>query len=315
MHMRGWLFSLVGLVLAAANCAAQPLLPDAAAGRAGAGEEEGSPAIGESWSEPSLTPAQVEAEAAKLRAQLRSEVLDSLTRPSPSDQAWIARAQQGLIASGEKIDRPQLLVVVDRSPRVQALRIILARPDAAWEVIGGGKVSTGRPGDFDHFMTPVGVFPHTDAILDYRAEGTFNENHIRGLGLKGMRVWDFGWQMAAKSWTPDHAMGEMRLLMHATDPANLEHRIGRPASKGCIRIHAGMNRFIDRHGVLDFDYERAASVDPQYRAVLPPNRSPTPLAGDKLVVIDSSLSPAAEAVAIARRPPAEHFTEAEPDNR
>jgi hypothetical protein len=50
------------------------------------------------------------------------------------------------------------------------------------------------------FPTPVGLFLHTADILDYRALGTFNENHIRGLGLKGMRVWDFGWQTAEKGW-------------------------------------------------------------------------------------------------------------------
>lgn len=62
--------------------------------------------------------------------------------------------------------------------------------------------------------------------------------------------------------------GNIRLLLHATDPDYLEHRRGRPASKGCVRIPAAMNRFLDRHGVLDADYERAA--------------------GDALVVIDSS---------------------------
>ncbi len=182
--------------------------------------------------------------------------------------------------------------MVDRNPRVQEVAILMARPDGPWEMIGGTKVSTGQKGRFDHYITPLGVFRHTDSILDYRAEGTFNENHIRGLGLKGMRVWDFGWQWAAKGWRPDREKGQMRLLMHATDPANLAHRIGRPASKGCIRVPARLNRFMDRYGVLDSDYERAAEVDPAYRALLLRNRTPTPLAGDILVVIDTSLPPA-----------------------
>ena len=67
-----------------------------------------------------------------------------------------------------------------------------------WEVIGGSKVSTGQSGRRGYFITPMGVFLHTDGILDYRALGTYNENHIRGLGLKGMRVWDFGWQTAER---------------------------------------------------------------------------------------------------------------------
>ncbi len=153
---------------------------------------------------------------------------------------------------------------------------------------GGSRVSTGQPGRRRYFITPTGVFLHTDAILDYRAEGTYNENGIRGLGVKGMRVSDFGWVWAAKGWDADGELGEMRLLLHATDPDVLEARLGRPASQGCVRIPAPMNRFLDHHGVLDSDYELAALSDQRYRALLRPDRQPTPLAGRALVVIDSS---------------------------
>jgi hypothetical protein len=153
---------------------------------------------------------------------------------------------------------------------------------------GGTKVSTGRPVAYEHFLTPTGVFVHTDAILDWRAEGTFNGHHIRGLGVQGMRVWDFGWQSAVKGWKSRNRVGEMRLLMHATDPRYLAKRLGRPASDGCIRIPAVMNIFLDRHGVLDADYEQAAKRDARFAEVLQPDETPTPLAGDALVVIDSS---------------------------
>ena len=126
--------------------------------------------------------------------------------------------------------------MVDRNPAVQELRIILAQPNATWEVIGGSKVSTGQSGRRGYFITPLGVFLHTDGILDYRALGTFNENHIRGLGLKGMRVWDFGWQTAERGWRVERDPAEIRLLMHATDPDYLEQRLGHPASEG---IRAG----------------------------------------------------------------------------
>jgi hypothetical protein len=132
------------------------------------------------------------------------------------------------------------------------------------------------------------VFLHTADILDYRALGTYNENHIRGLGVKGMRVWDFGWQTARKGWRADGEEGEIRLLMHATDPAYLEQRLGRPASQGCVRIPTNMNRFMDINGVLDIDYERSSAYDPRVLAVLLPDRTPTPLAGRALVVIDSA---------------------------
>jgi hypothetical protein len=49
-----------------------------------------------------------------------------------------------------------------------------------------------------------------------------------------------------------------------------------------------MNRFLDVHGVLDADYERAARDDSRFRAILPAQREPTALAGNALVVVDSS---------------------------
>lgn len=306
--MRVWLVSLLGLVLASAGCSAQPVslnsiqTPPATVDTDQAQGGESVPGT-EVWTEPVLTPAQVEAEVARLRAAMQREVPHLQARTPARDEAWIAHAKAEMVRSGETLDRPQLVVVVDRNPRVQSLVIIMARNDGPWEVIGGTRVSTGEPGRFDYYITPLGVFRHTDSILDYRAEGTFNENHIRGLGLKGMRVWDFGWQMASKGWRTDRERGEMRLLMHATDPANLEYRIGRPASKGCIRVPAAMNKFMDRHGVLDEDYERAARVDPAFRAILPKDRVPTPLAGDALIVFDSSLPPAGQAIATAPQAP------------
>jgi hypothetical protein len=143
----------------------------------------------------------------------------------------------------------------------------------------------GRRG---YFITPIGVFLHTDGILDYRALGTFNENHIRGLGLKGMRVWDLGWQTAERGWRADRDEADIRLQMHATDPDYLEQRLGRPASEGCVRVPATMNRFLDRHGVLDADYERDALNDPRLASVLLPDREPTSVAGDAMIVVDSA---------------------------
>jgi hypothetical protein len=196
-------------------------------------------------------------EASRLRAALAAEVPRRTTCGDAADAAWIEPARLTVAAAAMIIDRPQLLVVVDRNPKVQELCIILARPDAPWLVIGGSKVSTGQAGRRGYFITPIGAFLHTDDILDYRALGTFNENHIRGLGLKGMRVWDLGWQTAERGWRVERDTAEIRLLMHATDPDYLEQRLGRPASEGCVRIPATMNRFLDLHGVLDADYERA----------------------------------------------------------
>jgi hypothetical protein len=236
-----------------------------------------------------MSDAVVAREVEQLRAALLRDVPQHAIGSADDDRKWIERARAATDAARLPIDRPQLLVVVDRNPAIQQLRIVLARRDGRWEVIGGSKVSTGQAGRRAYFITPVGVFLHTDGILDYRALGTFNENHIRGLGAKGMRVWDFGWQTAERGWRVERDEAEIRLLMHATDPDYLEQRLGRPASQGCVRIPATMNRFLDVRGVLDADYERAARDDVRFRAILPAQREPTTLAGNAMVVIDSSL--------------------------
>ncbi len=215
-------------------------------------------------------------EVLRLREALEHEVRQAVPHDPARDQRWIDLARAEFAAANQTIDHPQLIVVVDRSEHVQLLMIVLATPGADWQVIGGSRVSTGQKGRADHYVTPRGVFHNTDAILGFRAEGTLNENGIRGLGAKGMRVWDFGWHVAMKGWTevagkPDRI--PIRLMLHATDPDKLEQRLGRPASQGCVRVPTTMNRFLDRHGVLDADYERAAATDVRFRALLLPDRS------------------------------------------
>jgi len=264
---------VVAVALAASACGRMPG-PTAPADRAGA-------------------PVDVAAEFARLRSDLGREVPGAIVDTPDGERRWLALAKGAAAAAPRPVDRPQLLIVVDRSPAVQQMRIMLADPSGAWRSLGGSTVSTGQEGRHGYFITPTGVFPHTDAILDWRAEGTFNQNHIRGLGLKGMRVWDFGWQRAERGWGAAPENGEIRLLMHATDPDVLEQRLGRPASKGCVRIPAAMNRFLDRHGVLDADYETAAKQDSRFGALLLPDRVPTPLAGTMLVIVDSGDVPVA----------------------
>jgi lipoprotein-anchoring transpeptidase ErfK/SrfK len=237
---------------------------------------------------PSLDPEDTTVEASRLRTALHREVQGLLRLTQAQQGQWISMVRQTLTEQDMEVQRAQLLVAVDRNPHVQAVTLIVAQPGGPWVVLGGTHVSTGEPNRRGYYITPTGVFVHTDSILDYRAQGTFNENHIRGLGLKGMRVWDFGWQWARKGWLTNGESGQIRLLMHSTDPTYLAHRIGRPASEGCIRVPADMNKFIDRHGVLDVDYQQAAIDDIAFRAILPRNAKPTPLAGDTLVVVDSS---------------------------
>ena len=228
-----------------------------------------------------------EAEVGALRSEMQASVPRLSARSTADDSWWTARAREAFAASGQALDRPMLMVVVDRNPAVQQLRVLAADPTGEWEVVGGSQVSTGKPGRREHFRTPMGVFVNSDAILGYRAAGTYNENHIRGLGVRGMRVWDFGWR-ATDDWRRRGGRIDIRLSMHATDPVVLEPRIGRPDSEGCVRLSAPMNRFLDHYGVIDADYERAARTDARFERLLARDREPSPLAGNALVVFDSS---------------------------
>jgi hypothetical protein len=179
----------------------------------------------------------------------------------------------------------QAFVVVDRSPTIQAAFVVLLTPSGQWHWVGATSVSTGKMGTFEHFLSPRGVFAHSLDNPDYRSEGTYNKNHIRGYGVRGLRVFDFGWQFAQRGWGVG-GTSPMRLEMHATDPQVLEPNLGLVASEGCIRIPATLNRFIDRHGLLDADYEAARATGEAFW-VLKHDRQVAPWPGRYMVIIDS----------------------------
>lgn len=227
-------------------------------------------------------------DAALLTAAMRRDVVGFMHYTPTVQARFIKLARQAIDESHTVIDRPQLVMVVDRNPRVQELCFVLAFPgDTPWQALGGTHVSTGMTARKYDYITPTGVFPNNTDRLGYRAEGTKNQNGIRGIGVKGMRVWDMGWQTAEKGWIPRGETGQIRLEIHATDPQFLAWRLGHPASEGCIRIPATMNTFMDRHGLIDVLYEQAASYDPRFAALLPKGRTPSPIAGDLVAVVDS----------------------------
>jgi len=220
-----------------------------------------------------------------LAAEFARDVDMQLAVPEAEQLAYAQRLDAALLAAGHTNLSAQYGVLVDRSPFVQVGFIYCRSGEGAWHFLGASPVSTGRPGTFDHFYTPLGVFPHTLDNMDFRAEGTKNSLGIRGYGVRGMRVYDFGWVMAERGWgAPRKSI--MRLQMHATDPAALEPRLGRWHSKGCIRIPASLNHFIDRYGLIDAEYERAAQ-EGRHLWVLLPARTTTPWPGKYLVVVDS----------------------------
>jgi hypothetical protein len=224
-------------------------------------------------------------DAAALAALYRAQVDMRLELPQDEARRYARLAEQALQRAGIAPDRPQYIAVVDRDPGVQAIVLFWRPPQGEAVAVGASPVSTGSPGSFDHFATPLGVFDHTPDNPDFRSEGTLNDNGIRGYGARGMRVFDFGWQRAPKGWG-DGAVMEMRLQMHATDPDALERRLGSAQSKGCVRIPASLNRWLDRYGVLDAAYN--ALVDAGHKPwVLAPDREPVPDAGRYLVVVDT----------------------------
>ena len=237
--------------------------------------------------ETELSPAAADREAAVLSEAMAAEVPGAIQLSPVREQALIALGQRMAAADHLFIRQPQMVLIVDRAPQGQLLAMTLAQPDGDWRVLGASHVSTGKPGRLQHFKTPVGVLLNDGSEIGYRAQGTFNQNHIRGLGVKGMRVWDFGWQ-TSEDWRTPGATMAVRVEMHATDPAVLEQRIGRADSEGCIRLPERLNRFLDRHGIIDADIERLGETDIGYRALLSPELEPTPLAGDAVIVVDSS---------------------------
>jgi len=213
------------------------------------------------------------------------EVDHRLDVPLDDRQRYILLLQRSLAEARLPAPSAQAFVLVDRSTQIQAAMVILRTPTAGWHWVGAAAVSTGKTGSFDHFLSPLGVFAHTPDNPDFRADGTFNKNHIRGYGLRGRRVFDFGWQLAERGWG-DGGTSRMRLQMHATDPRILESRLGRVASEGCVRIPATLNVFLDAHGLLDADYDLALAGGKALR-VLEQHRDIFPWPGRYLVIVDS----------------------------
>lgn len=218
--------------------------------------------------------------------------LELLTDPGQAYRdAARADALARLQAANADLSASQFFVYADRNPATQLL--LLAYYDAQAKrvaFVGADFISSGklRPRE-DSFITPVGVFEHLPENWGYRAEGSKNSKGWRGLGARGSRVWDFGYQQAPRQFRQGVYDSQMRLLMHATDPDQGEPRLGGPDSKGCVRVSAAANAFLDNRSILDRHYEQIAATDKERDMwLLRRDRSPVSHPGSYLVVGDST---------------------------
>ncbi|OXJ32163.1 hypothetical protein CFB82_20365 [Burkholderia sp. HI2714] len=274
---------------ASAASAASAAAPASAASAAPASEAE-APAPTPPRQHPPLSAEEAKnatAHAIDMRKRFTQEVTRRLNVPASEQRAYGERLQKALADADLGDLAGEYIAMVDRAPNVQALFIYFrATPANAWMMIGASPVGTGLPGKYDHFLTPLGVFHHSPDNMDFRAEGTTNENGIRGYGHRDMRIYDFGWVDGERGWGKG-GVSAMRFQMHATDPDRLEALLGIRHSKGCVRIPASLNTFFDQHGLLDDDYQARVEAGKSLW-VLRRDRDITPIAGRYLVVIDSA---------------------------
>lgn len=191
------------------------------------------------------------------------------------DKAVLAQKTQ----SGDlKIESTQFVVVANVLYKKQTASLWMVDPQGNAELIGAGKTSSGRRGRFDYYLTPNGIFQNASENGNFRAEGTKNEHGIRGYGVKGMRIYDLGWQETYGGWGKLNP-AKIRLQMHSTDPTYLEGRLGMPDSKGCVRVHEKFNRFVDTNAVLDRSFEENGPT-----WVLNKGRHASPYSGSYVVI-------------------------------
>jgi hypothetical protein len=208
-----------------------------------------------------------------------------LVGKKPVEEKYLSSTEKycaAKISANADFQKSQFFAYTDRNPSQQL--ILVCFYDAALKkvlIIGADKTSTGNPHRNGFFETPLGFLKNTTEIMGYRAQGTKNSKGWRGLGGKGSRIWDFGWQGTYKNGCPIN----IRLLMHATDPDFGEARLGQVDSKGCIRISAKLNFFLDHYGIIDKEYEERNSVKNIW--LLKADRKPTAYAGKYVLVGDS----------------------------
>ena len=109
--------------------------------------------------------------AIPLASEFEQAVAPQLQPPTDVVAGYVMLLQGALDSAGVRIERPQFVALVDRSPKVQAVLLLWGSASTVWRLVGAAPVPTGLPSRYEHFATPLGVFEHSVNNPDYRAEG------------------------------------------------------------------------------------------------------------------------------------------------
>ena len=89
--------------------------------------------------------------AIPLVSEFEQAVAPQLRPPPDVVASYATRLRGALDSAGVRIERPQFVALVDRSPKVQALLLLWGSADTVWRLVGAAPVSTGLPGRYEHF--------------------------------------------------------------------------------------------------------------------------------------------------------------------
>jgi hypothetical protein len=96
--------------------------------------------------------------ALEMNKTFANEVQRRLNMPTADQLLYGSKLQQALQEKSLGAIANEYVVLVDRNQNVQALFIYFrARAHGIWHMVGATPVSTGLPGTYDHFTTPMGV--------------------------------------------------------------------------------------------------------------------------------------------------------------
>lgn len=208
----------------------------------------------------------------EISEEFERRVTQRLRLPASEVTLYSAMAELQVMSSEHRLLAPQYLLLVDRSPDVQAALLMWRLAAGAYDLLGASPVSTGGAGRPSHFETPQGVFARADED-SLAVSGPCDSASPPICRRDNASVLDFGWQRARDASGRGRLM-RMRLQARAAD-ARGERRLGTACSDGCILLPASLMHFLDEFGLLDAGRGT------------PPPVTPLPHRGRYLLVVDS----------------------------